>query len=292
LEWWAEALAAQWRLFLPMPQGDAGRWLGAVLLLALPILALRLVRARRDAEALAPLIILLAFGAIAVAAALERYPFGGKMRHQGLLLPLVWLSVAVAVSRWARPSSRLGRGLLLLGIVGCVGWQASRWGEAPGPDEFHRELMWSNDRDVWVATAGADDPLMTDAFSHVGCWAWSKSEGQRWRHRGSVGPGGVSWDLFDVDGGGLTRRVARLTSTWKWGRGDAIATALQADAMVAPRGPWDRVWLYVRDPQRTDGGGAADIEARQSLDLALASLGLRIVADVPRPASRLWGIGR
>jgi hypothetical protein len=127
---------AEFNLFspIPLPGGPAGRLLAAGVLLVV-FVALPYALALEGGTLAAGQATALAFvpvqaSALAAAAVLDAYPFGGWLRHQSILLPFLLLALAVVLDRVAAvvPWRPLALGLLAVAGVAVAADGVHGWG--------------------------------------------------------------------------------------------------------------------------------------------------------------------
>lgn len=142
---------------------DIGLAVFAIASLWVALINLRNGKSARAALALSPLLLT---AILALTGVLGKYPFGGNLRHQYILFPLLVVLLALSLdSVWRRLASSWLRAGLLLGVVGIAILssqqtlqQAGQLGEAPASDP------WAPAYQELFKTA-RDEPLLIPSFA-------------------------------------------------------------------------------------------------------------------------------
>src|SRR4029077_5297138 len=107
---------------------------------------------------------------------LGKYPFGGAMRHQVLLLVFGILAALVALDQWICRTSPGGRGviigLLLLAVTVNAALNHREW-LSPGPDPFASEVRTFRTRFPDARTVDLDQFNLIGFFAQHHDWHWS-----------------------------------------------------------------------------------------------------------------------
>jgi hypothetical protein len=181
------ALGGTFALFSPVALRSPLAAAAAVLVFLAAVVAIAVRGDRRRCEPGAPaatpaVLLVLLVGIEAAAGIAGRYPFGGAMRHQFLLLLFALLAGAVAFDRvLAGLPSGAGRALVVLAVAGVAAnaWAHldRRWQPRPEPFAAERERF---DRDFPDAKEVHVDQFNLVAFfaqHHDGDWRFVGAEG-------------------------------------------------------------------------------------------------------------------
>lgn len=175
------------RLLLALPFGDGALYpLGAASWIALLFAAYRALRGGGDLAAGAPAVALLGTTLTVFALSLkELYPFGGHMRHQFVLFPLLVLSLLVAVERGVEAVAKLRPAAIAIVFAATVVWGWSALGR-PLDEDFGWDARWLNDAQLVQRTAGAT-PIWAPTYS---AYVLAGSlPGSRWTAEADCGEG-------------------------------------------------------------------------------------------------------
>ena len=228
----ARALAGTFVLFSPVAVGSPPAAAAALLafLAAVVAIAVRADRRRGDsgAPAATPAVLLVLLVGIEAAAGIAgRYPFGGGMRHQFLLLLFALLAGAAAFDRVLAGQPRGTRSALVALAVAAVAansWahRDPRWRPRPEPFAAERERF---DRDFPDATE-----VHVDQFNLVAFFA--QHHDWDWRFLGTVG-GHPSVERYRVSTSGRTIDLVAHRDFWNFDPASPATSAALAGTSAA-----------------------------------------------------------
>jgi hypothetical protein len=220
--------AATAAILLPAP--DPGPVLGGMLLALFLALALLLAApsaegpkrsARRASSRILLLLLLLGMAA----AILGKYPFGGMMRHQMLLLlfaPLAaWVALDTACRRARSSTSRVAA--LALGLAG-VAASGTLTAREIAQD---RQISWDGAAAL-ESDFGSESVVHLDQFNLIGFFM--ETHDGRWRYLGPLGPPGV--EAYKLEWGGRERTLIAHRGRWNM---DFTETGAYRDIAAAGR---------------------------------------------------------
>jgi hypothetical protein len=281
--WWLDAMSKEWKLFFPWPSGTEGGLLGFFALALFSLLAIVEARSGNLRRALVPTILICSIALLALASVLGLYPFGGHLRHQVLLLPLLGISLAILLERFALGQCPKAACCVSLLSVALVLWSHH---EAKNPDEFQKKLMWSEDAELFLPQLESGDLIILDQFSWMGLFAWNHTFGTKLVNvPAAPNVDRTRWEDFDLDQRSVVVTCTRLSKIWKWGVFDSPASALRAKVHLDAH-PLSRVWFYVREPDPKDGGGKDDVATQRYLTAYLEAMGLLV--DTRQDTGGCW----
>lgn len=167
LEFLHQGLRRELELFTPLT-GMNGTLVDIGLiatLLAILWLGYSNLRRGKPVRAMFALTPLLLTGVLAATSLLGKYPFGGALRHQYLLFPMLLILLALGVDAlWRRLTWRLARALLLVLVVGTAAYSSVPTLRQSGSlGEAGHNLVWPETFEQAFKTAG-DEPLLIPSF--------------------------------------------------------------------------------------------------------------------------------
>ena len=174
------------------------------------------------------LILLMRLLQISTGAALQRYPFGGQLRHQYILSPFLIIGFFVLAAQvmklLKRPAWRTACGTAMLAVVAVVSCEA--WRAVPiAPQE-----NFVKDYADFRSAVGHPDLICVDMFSLIGYfglthdWHWQSE----WRYDKGLQPFIV---YKTTSRSGEQVRVLRNKSQWNWNLKDPATYAVMAEEL-------------------------------------------------------------
>ncbi len=289
-EWWLAALGREWKILFGYDSATSSPWLGPLVLAFFLVVGTVELCRNRAPRAMLVLLLVALFLTFAALADLDRYPFGGKTRHQILLYPVAALALAATIDAIVRPDW-LKRSIAIVCAVAMFWVRAPDFVDRPGPDEFQSELLWEDDYRRLAAHAAPEDTVLCDSFSCVAVWAWSRSQGDDWTFERIHRDQEAEYHVFRAQNGSRSRQVIRLTTSWRLrlGQLDSIARTIAATLGESPGG---RAWIYVKMPTIRPDAQPPGSPIDEALATELGKCGLRLIETVPDELSILWGVSR
>ncbi len=205
---------AEVNLFAPLPVRGGAALLAALIAVVLVFVVVPLALAvRRDPHALAQAtpfaFVAVQAAALAVAALLGVYPFGGLYRHQSIVFPFVVIAAFVALDRVFVASSRrraraTAGAALAAAIVANLVHQAPRLATFPGEDDWGKPFPLRDQLSALTAVY-ADAYSSISLFSNLDRCTWRWVDGPR---------EGLGMQRYEVGCGGDRFFVLRDPSRW------------------------------------------------------------------------------
>ncbi len=208
----ARALADTFHLFSPLRIESGALAAAALCAFVAAVVAVAVADDRRRDPAVPgatpAVLLLLLLGLEAAAGFGGRYPFGGAMRHQFLLMVFGLLAAAVAFDRLLPRRSPAARRLVLAAGVALIVVHAWRYGERrrrPRPEPF------AGDRERFDADFPDADEVHVDQFNLVGFFA--QHHDWNWEFLGTV-PGQPAIERYRLSRDGRSLALVAHRGLW------------------------------------------------------------------------------
>ena len=192
-------------LFTPLAgMGEAILNTGLVVLLGLIVwLTAYNLRKKRPAHALLALSPLILTAILATLALLHKYPFGGELRHQYILFPLLLILLPLTMELiWKGLSRPSARAVLVAAVVGIAIAHSLQMHQQRPLSEAPAEIVGADSYQILFETA-TDTPIIIPAYSFFPMYM-DRYRHQVWYHYSYQVAGGLAPNTFVHDYQGWT----------------------------------------------------------------------------------------